>query len=111
MTTPIKPRILVTSAAGNTGLPTTLQLLDKGYPVRAMVRRDDHRAQWLKDAGAEVVVGDQYSVADMRRAMDGVQRAYHCAPTAPNGLHFGTVLAPWPRGKPGLSMWSCWANG
>ncbi len=38
-----KPTILVTSAAGNTGIPTTLQLLEKGYPVRAFVRRDDRR--------------------------------------------------------------------
>ncbi len=87
------PRILVTSAAGNTGIPTTLQLLDMGFPVRAFVRSNDHRAQRLRDAGAEIFVGDQYSIADMRRAMDGVQRAYQCAPSAPNGLHFGTVFA------------------
>ena len=89
----IKPKILVTSAAGNTGIPTTLQLLEKGFPVRAFVRSNDHRAKRLKDAGAEIFVGDQYSIADMRRAMDGVQRAYHCAPAAPNVLHFGTVFA------------------
>ncbi|MBE9553952.1 MAG: NmrA family NAD(P)-binding protein [Proteobacteria bacterium] len=87
------PKILVTSAAGNTGTPATLQLLEKGFPVRAFVRSDDHRAKRLRDAGAEIFVGNQYSIADMRRAMDGVQRAYHCAPTAPNGLHFGTVFA------------------
>ena len=89
----VKPTILVTSAAGKTGLPTTYQLLEKGYPVRALVRRDDHRASLLRAAGADVVVGDQFSLADMRWAMRGVQRAYHCAPTAPNGLHFGTVFA------------------
>ena len=88
-----KPKILVTSAAGNTGIPTTLQLLEKGYPVRALVRRDDRCAKQLKDAGAEIFVGDQLSITSMRRAMDGVQRAYHCAPSAPNGLHFGTVFA------------------
>ena len=88
-----KPKILVTSAAGNTGIPTTVQLLEKGFPVRALVRSDDHRAKRLRDAGAEIYVGDQYSITDMRRAMDGVQRAYHCAPSAPNGLHFGTVFA------------------
>jgi NAD(P)H dehydrogenase (quinone) len=88
-----KPKILVTSAAGNTGIPTTLQLLEKGYPVRAFVRSDDHRAKRLKDAGAEIFVGDQFAISDMRRAMDGVQRAHHCAPGAPNHLHFGTVFA------------------
>ena len=28
----------------------------------------------------------------MRLAMTGVRRAYQCAPTAPNGLHFNTVF-------------------
>lgn len=88
-----KPKILVTSAAGNTGIPTTLQLLEKGYPVRAFVRSDDHRAKRLRDAGAEIFVGDQYSIADVRKAMNGMQRAYHCAPAAPNVLHFGTAFA------------------
>ncbi len=87
------PRILVTSAAGKTGLQTALQLLEKGYSVRAFVRRDDRRAERLRRAGGEIFVGDQYNLADMRHAMRDVQRAYHCAPTAPNGLHFGTVFA------------------
>ncbi len=88
-----KPKILVTSAAGHTGIPATLQLLDYGFPVRAFVRSYDHRAKRLEDAGAEIFVGDLYSVADMRRAMSGVQRAYHCSPTQTNGLHFGAVFA------------------
>lgn len=86
------PKILVTSAGGKTGVPITLQLLEKGYPVRAFVRRRDARAVRLAKAGAEIYVGDQYSISDMRKAMDGVQRAYQCAPTAPNGLHFNAVF-------------------
>ena len=88
-----QPKFLVTSAAGKTGTPATLQLLDYGFPVRAFVRSYDHRAKRLEDAGAEIFVGDLYSVADMRRAMSGVQRAYHCSPTQTNGLHFGAVFA------------------
>ena len=88
-----KPKILVTSAAGNTGIPATLQLLDYGFPVRAFVRSNDHRAKRLEDAGAEIFVGDLYSIADMRRAMTGVERAYHCSPTQTNTLHFGAVFA------------------
>lgn len=87
-----RPKILVTSAAGKTGLPTTLQLLEKGYPVRAFVRRLDHRSQALEHAGAEIFAGNQYALRDMRAAMQGVQRAYQCAPTAPNGLHFNAVF-------------------
>ncbi|MEN8166211.1 MAG: NAD(P)H-binding protein [Pseudomonadota bacterium] len=89
----MKPKILVTSAAGKTGLQTAFQLLDKGYPVRAFMRQNDHRAKRLKEAGAEIFLGDLYSLSDMRKAMKGIQRAYHCAPTAPNGLHFGAVFA------------------
>lgn len=89
---PSKPTILVTSASGKTGLPTALQLREKGFPVRAFVRRRDHRSDTLKRAGAELFVGDQYALTDMRVAMQGVQRAYQCAPTAPNGLHFNAVF-------------------
>ncbi|WP_170393402.1 NmrA family NAD(P)-binding protein [Ruegeria arenilitoris] len=88
----INPKILVTSAAGKTGIPVTLQLLEQGVPVRAFVRRRDARSERLEAAGAEVFVGNQYSLTDMRMAMTGVRRAYQCAPTAPNGLHFNTVF-------------------
>ena len=88
-----KPTILVTSAAGKTGMPTTLQLLEKGHPVRAFVRRADHRAKRLADAGAEIFVGDHFALPDMRSAMAGVGRAYFCAPAAPGGLLFSHVFA------------------
>jgi uncharacterized protein YbjT (DUF2867 family) len=90
---PVLPKILVTSAAGKTGMPLTFQLLEQGYPVRAFVRRRDARADALANAGADIFEGDQYSLSDMRRAMAGVRRAYQCAPTAPNGLHFNAVFA------------------
>lgn len=88
-----KSLILVTSAAGKTGLQVALQLRQQGFPVRAFIRRQDHRSERLKQAGAELFVGNQYSLLDMRDAMHGVQRAYQCAPTAPNGLHFNAVFA------------------
>ncbi len=89
---PTNPKILITSAGGKTGLNTVLQLRKKDYPVRAFLRRRDHRADMLERAGAEVFVGDQYSLTDMRAAMQGIHRAYQCAPTAPNGLHFNAVF-------------------
>lgn len=88
-----KPRILVTSAAGKTGLPTALGLLREGFPVRAFVRRRDARARRLAEAGADIFLGNQFDLRDLRTAFSGVQRAYVCAPTAPNGLHFGTLAA------------------
>lgn len=89
----MKPTILVTSAGGKTGMHVVRGLRAQNYPVRAMVRRVDARAEQLRRLGASVFVSNQYAMADMRRAMEGVQRAYHCAPTAANGLHFGAVFA------------------
>jgi len=88
-----KPTILVTSGAGNTGRPVTQNLLQAGYPVRAMVRREDDRAQKLRELGADVVVGNLFDVRDLRNAMNGVQRAYFVAPHGPNGLHASMAFA------------------
>jgi NAD(P)H dehydrogenase (quinone) len=87
-----RPKILVTSATGNTGIPTVLQLLEKGFPVRAFVRKLDRRSEQLESAGAEIFVGNQYSLTDMRTAMNGVKRAYQCAPGAPNAMHFNAAF-------------------
>ena len=79
-------RILVTSAAGRTGSCTVKLLREMNFSVRAMVRQNDHRAEYLRRLGAEVFIGDQWNFYDLLTAMKGVQRAYHCAPFAPNLL-------------------------
>jgi len=81
-----KAKILVTSAAGRTSSVAVLTLLEKGYPVRAMVRQIDARSEQLQNAGAEIMVGDQLNYHDLRKAMQGIQRAYHCPPFAANLL-------------------------
>jgi uncharacterized protein YbjT (DUF2867 family) len=88
-----KPKILVTSAAGKTGAATALLLLEKGYPVRALVRRDDARAERLRQAGAEVLAGSLEDIRDLRRAMNGVDRAYFCPPLEPGALRRATLFA------------------
>lgn len=82
-----KPKILVTAAAGHTGMPTALQLLARGLPVRCMVRRIDARSEVLAAAGAEVVQGSLGDIADVERALVGVRRAYFCPPWGPDLLH------------------------
>lgn len=82
-----KPRILVTAAAGKTGREVTNQLLKKGYRVNAFVHRNDDRAAALARAGADVIVGNFVEPDDLRRGMQGVQRAYFCAPWKPEQLH------------------------
>ena len=41
------PRILVTGATGKTGGAVVAQLLEKGFPVRAIVRSNDARRKGL----------------------------------------------------------------
>jgi NAD(P)H dehydrogenase (quinone) len=71
-------KVLVTAAAGDTGRPTVQRLIEKGFKVRAFVRKDDARAQNLRNLGAEIWLGDMLSLRDVRLATEGVQRAYFC---------------------------------
>ena len=70
---------LITGAAGKIGgvsRSVVEMLLDKGEPVRAMVHREDARAQRLRDLGAEVVVGDLTDPRSVVDAMTGVERMF-----------------------------------
>ena len=88
-----KPRTLVMTAAGKTGLPIALQLLSEGFPVTAFVRRADGRSERLQANGADIVVGSITDIADMRRAMAGSQRAYFCTPLEEGNLVAASVFA------------------
>ena len=71
--------ILVTGAAGRVGgvgRTVTELLVERGMPVRAMVRREDERSRALRDMGAEVVVGDLLELDAMHRAMAGCETIY-----------------------------------
>jgi uncharacterized protein YbjT (DUF2867 family) len=71
--------ILVTGAAGAVGgIGRTLTefLLARGHNVRALVRREDERAEALRRLGAEVVQGDLTDLASMHRAIAGCGRIY-----------------------------------
>jgi uncharacterized protein YbjT (DUF2867 family) len=71
--------ILVTGAAGavgGIGRNLTEFLLARGHKVRALVRREDERAEALRRLGAEVVEGDLTDLASMHRAIEGCGRIY-----------------------------------
>jgi len=70
---------LITGAGGGVGSVSRRVvelLLDSGQQVRAMVRRDDDRADRLRELGAEVVVGDLTSAGDIAVAMHGASRMF-----------------------------------
>ncbi|WPB94193.1 NAD(P)H-binding protein [Streptomyces malaysiensis] len=73
------PPTLVTGAAGGVGAvgrTVVEELRRRELPVRAMVHREDERADALRTTGAEVVVGDLTRAPDVVRALDGCGRMY-----------------------------------
>src|SRR5215471_13996371 len=87
-----KPRILVLTATGKTGMPVALQLLAEGFPVTAFVHKADQRSQRLKAKGADIVVGSLTDITDMRTAMAGAKRAYFCFPNEAGYLKAATIF-------------------
>jgi len=88
--------ILVTGAAGQLGAvggTVSSLLLDRGLPVRAMVRREDERAASLRAAGAEVVVGDLLDPADVHRVITGCRRVYFGMSVSPGYLEATVTMA------------------
>src|SRR5260370_15060368 len=89
--------ILVTGAAGQLGAVGRIVaglLLDRGLPVRAMVRREDDRVAALRAAGAEVVVGDLLEPADVYRVVSGCWRGYFGMSLSPGDLGARVTTAP-----------------
>jgi uncharacterized protein YbjT (DUF2867 family) len=68
-------------------------LLERGLPVRAMVRREDDRAQALRSAGADVVVGDLLEPADVLRVVRGCRRIYFGMSTSAAYLEATVTMA------------------
>ncbi len=88
-----KPRIIVTGATGKTGSLVVTDLLKAGYPVRALVRREDDRRNRLKAQGAEIAVADMSDVERIADALTDVQRAYYCPPIDPYMIQGAVAFA------------------
>ena len=85
--------ILVTAATGDTGRPTVAELVKKGLDVRALARQEDARSHALAELGAEVVYGDITHLRDIRRVLEGVDRAYFCFPIAAGLVEAAVMFA------------------
>ncbi|UMB69605.1 SDR family oxidoreductase [Mycobacterium paraterrae] len=73
--------ILVTSAAGGVGRPLVRGLHERGLDVRAFVKNDAQAQLARSDGASEIVVGDLRNRTDLEKALSGVKRTYHAAPT------------------------------
>lgn len=70
---------LITGAGGGVGSVSRTvveSLLGDGEQVRALVHREDQRAQQLRELGADVVVGDLTRATDIVDALTGVRRMF-----------------------------------
>jgi uncharacterized protein YbjT (DUF2867 family) len=98
------PRYLVTGAAGRVSRLVIERLLAQGLSVRAMVRRDDDRAEALRDLGAEVVIGDLTDPRDVAVAVNGVARVFFNMSVSPEYLEATAVLCASTRKVDGLEI-------
>ena len=104
---PERNPILITGAAGEIGAVSRTMiamLLEQGHPVRAFVRRDDERAHSLRQAGAEVFVGDLLNIADVAAALKGCRRVYFSMSLSPYYTDAVIVMAAAARAQGGIEV-------
>ena len=72
--------ILVTGANGNIGSALVPALLDRGVPVRVLVR-DTAKAQTAFGDRVEIIAGDLGNVASVKAALNGVEKVFLNTPS------------------------------
>src|SRR5271165_6859860 len=90
-----KPMYLVTGAGGGVGGVSGQvvdRLLTAHQQVRAMVHREDGRADALRAVGAQVVVGDLKNPVDVAAALEGVDRVFFSMSVSASYLEATTVM-------------------
>ena len=75
-------KILVTGATGNTCSILVPALINAGQEVRAFVRNEE-KAQSLKEAGAEIYIGDLDQGGTINAALEGIEKIYFCTWNGP----------------------------
>ena len=83
----------VAGVTGHTGSLVARNLLDRGEPVRAIVRSREHIYKW-RDRGAEVVIADLNDVQALAFVLEGVKGAYLLTPQS---VYDSNPLDKWAR--------------
>jgi len=85
--------ILVTGAAGKTGLAVIQGLRAGGAEVRALVRREEQVAAAASAGARETVVGDMRDARVLGAAHQGATAVYHICPNmSPDEVHIGRMM-------------------
>ncbi len=86
------------------GRSIVAMLRQRGLPVRALVHREDARAEALRATGAQLVVGDLTRGADVARALAGCRRLYFGMSVSPSYLEATVIAAAVARERGGLEV-------
>jgi uncharacterized protein YbjT (DUF2867 family) len=81
-------KILVIGATGNTGSILVPSLIEAGQEVRAFVK-NGKKAQALKDAGAEIYIGDLDKSTTIDGALHDIEKVYFCTWNGPTASSQG----------------------
>ncbi len=94
-------KILVTGATGNNGSTMIQNLIAIGADIRALVHTES-KAQGLRDAGVEVVVGDYLRPETLDTAFEGVDKVFLITPLSPDATKMArnSIAAAKRAGKP-----------
>src|SRR3984957_3249268 len=87
------PLYLISGATGTTGKAAVAELRRAGKHVRALIHREDPRAEALRKLGAETVVGELLDLDRVRTAMEGVTGAYFVYPFQPGLIDAAAFFA------------------
>lgn len=84
--------ILVTGAAGKTGLAVIRALAARGVPVRGLIHQENYRDSVIESGAQEAYYGDLLNDKDLRAAMVGVSAVYHIPPNVhPREIDIGDI--------------------
>jgi len=85
--------ILITGAAGKTGLAVIQSLLEREQSVRAFVRSAEQKQRAEAQGAAETVIGDLTQADDLRQAFEGIDQVLHICPNVhPDEIWIGAEM-------------------
>lgn len=84
--------ILVTGAAGKTGLAVIRALAAREESVRGLIHQEDYRASVIEAGAQQALLGDLLNEKDLRAALNGVRVVYHIPPNVhPREVEIGNI--------------------
>jgi len=85
--------ILITGAAGKTGLTVIRGLKEKGTPVRGLIHQDSYSDVVMSAGAEEIMHGNLLNKKDVQRAMTGIRAVYHIPPNVhPREVEIGEIV-------------------